>query len=124
MVTDPKVSDSQVLLTVAQMANYILYPRPYTISSTSRATTIRRRKSLLWILSYLLVVRLAGLLVCTSSRKSKLSHPDTIAESHTHSRHRKLMSPAFTVPQLRSFLPLFQEGAAKVHLFRAHDVPA
>ncbi|KIP03775.1 hypothetical protein PHLGIDRAFT_129943 [Phlebiopsis gigantea 11061_1 CR5-6] len=32
----------------------------------------------------------------------------------SHSRHRKVMNPAFTAPQLRSFLPLFRRGAAKM----------
>ncbi|TBU30200.1 cytochrome P450 [Dichomitus squalens] len=33
---------------------------------------------------------------------------------HDHQRQRKIMSPAFSVPQLRSFLPLFQRIAAKL----------
>ncbi|GJE88905.1 cytochrome P450 [Phanerochaete sordida] len=31
-----------------------------------------------------------------------------------HSRHRKIMNPAFTAPQLRSFLPLFRRGSNKM----------
>lgn len=31
-----------------------------------------------------------------------------------HSRHRKIMNPAFTASQLRSFLPFFRQSAAKV----------
>jgi len=31
-----------------------------------------------------------------------------------HRRQRKIMSPAFFAPQLRTFLPLFQESALKV----------
>ncbi|KAI0088187.1 cytochrome P450 [Irpex rosettiformis] len=31
-----------------------------------------------------------------------------------HSRHRKVMTPAFSAPQLRSFLPLFHRHAAKM----------
>ncbi|EKM51868.1 uncharacterized protein PHACADRAFT_262256 [Phanerochaete carnosa HHB-10118-sp] len=31
-----------------------------------------------------------------------------------HSRHRKIMNPAFTAPQLRSFLPLFRRSSAKL----------
>ena len=33
-----------------------------------------------------------------------------------HHRHRKIMHPAFSAPQLRSFLPLFQRIAGKVCL--------
>ena len=31
-----------------------------------------------------------------------------------HQRHRKIMHPAFSAPQLRTFLPLFQRIAGKV----------
>ena len=31
-----------------------------------------------------------------------------------HQRHRKIMHPAFSAPQLRNFLPLFQRIAGKV----------
>lgn len=31
-----------------------------------------------------------------------------------HSRHRKIMNPAFTASQLRSFLPFFRQSATKV----------
>jgi hypothetical protein len=31
-----------------------------------------------------------------------------------HNRHRKIMSPAFTAPQLKSFLALFQHHAGRV----------
>ncbi|KIP07386.1 hypothetical protein PHLGIDRAFT_19184 [Phlebiopsis gigantea 11061_1 CR5-6] len=31
-----------------------------------------------------------------------------------HSRHRKIMNPAFSAPQLRSFLPLFRRSSAKL----------
>ncbi|EKM52320.1 uncharacterized protein PHACADRAFT_260638 [Phanerochaete carnosa HHB-10118-sp] len=31
-----------------------------------------------------------------------------------HSRHRKVMNPAFTAPQLRSFLPLFRRGSNRL----------
>ncbi|GJE88903.1 cytochrome P450 [Phanerochaete sordida] len=31
-----------------------------------------------------------------------------------HARHRKVMMPAFSVPQLRSFLPLFRRSASKL----------
>ncbi|KAI0701973.1 cytochrome P450 [Cytidiella melzeri] len=34
--------------------------------------------------------------------------------SHSHSRHRKVMNPAFSAPQLRSFLPQFRNSAAKL----------
>ncbi|TBU53791.1 cytochrome P450 [Dichomitus squalens] len=33
---------------------------------------------------------------------------------HDHQRQRKIMNPAFSVPQLRSFLPLFQRIATKL----------
>ncbi|KAI0089032.1 cytochrome P450, partial [Irpex rosettiformis] len=33
---------------------------------------------------------------------------------HSHARHRKVMSPAFSASQLRSFLPQFRNGAAKL----------
>lgn len=36
------------------------------------------------------------------------------ASSDEHPRHRKIMNPAFTTPQLRSFLTLFQNSAAKM----------
>ncbi|GJE98388.1 cytochrome P450 [Phanerochaete sordida] len=32
----------------------------------------------------------------------------------THSRHRKIMNPAFSAPQLRSFLPLFRKSSGKL----------
>lgn len=35
---------------------------------------------------------------------------------HSHSRHRKVMNPAFSAQQLRSFLPLFRRSASKVRL--------
>nr|BAL05188.1 cytochrome P450 [Phanerodontia chrysosporium] len=31
-----------------------------------------------------------------------------------HARHRKVMNPAFSVPQLRSFIPLFRQSAKKL----------
>ncbi|KIP01271.1 hypothetical protein PHLGIDRAFT_123499 [Phlebiopsis gigantea 11061_1 CR5-6] len=31
-----------------------------------------------------------------------------------HARHRRVMNPAFSTPQLRSFLPLFRRGAGKL----------
>ncbi|EKM51869.1 uncharacterized protein PHACADRAFT_262258 [Phanerochaete carnosa HHB-10118-sp] len=31
-----------------------------------------------------------------------------------HSRHRKVMNPAFSTPQLRSFLPIFRKSSAKL----------
>nr|BAL05189.1 cytochrome P450 [Phanerodontia chrysosporium] len=34
--------------------------------------------------------------------------------SDIHSRHRKIMNPAFTAQQLRSFLPLFRRGSNKM----------
>ncbi|KAI0089302.1 cytochrome P450 [Irpex rosettiformis] len=42
---------------------------------------------------------------------------DSILNAHTdhsHARHRKAMSPAFSASQLRSFLPQFRNGAAKL----------
>lgn len=40
------------------------------------------------------------------------------AGGEDHSRHRKIINPAFTASQLRSFLPLFRQSAAKVcHLW-------
>ncbi|KAI0087586.1 PAH-inducible cytochrome P450 monooxygenase PC-PAH 1 [Irpex rosettiformis] len=42
---------------------------------------------------------------------------DSIMNAHTdhsHARHRKAMSPAFSASQLRSFLPQFRNGAAKL----------
>ncbi|KAI0826239.1 cytochrome P450 [Irpex lacteus] len=32
----------------------------------------------------------------------------------SHARHRKVMNPAFSAPQLRSFLPIFRKSAAKL----------
>ncbi|KAI0088171.1 PAH-inducible cytochrome P450 monooxygenase PC-PAH 1 [Irpex rosettiformis] len=34
--------------------------------------------------------------------------------NHVHARHRKVMNPAFSAPQLRSFLPLFRRSAIKL----------
>ncbi|KAI0826243.1 cytochrome P450 [Irpex lacteus] len=42
---------------------------------------------------------------------------DSILNAHTghaHARHRKVMNPAFSAPQLRSFLPQFRNSAAKL----------
>ncbi|THG97108.1 hypothetical protein EW026_g4830 [Hermanssonia centrifuga] len=36
------------------------------------------------------------------------------ASGHTHQRQRKIMSPAFTAPQLKSFLPLFRRISGKM----------
>ncbi|KAI0088170.1 cytochrome P450 [Irpex rosettiformis] len=38
----------------------------------------------------------------------------TAHDGHSHSRHRKVMNPAFSAPQLRSFLPKFRNSAAKL----------
>ncbi|KAL0955332.1 hypothetical protein HGRIS_004215 [Hohenbuehelia grisea] len=35
-------------------------------------------------------------------------------EGQTHQRHRKVMNPAFTAQQLRTFLPLFQRSASRL----------
>jgi len=35
-------------------------------------------------------------------------------DGHSHSRHRKVMNPAFSAPQLRSFLPSFRRSAEKL----------
>lgn len=37
-----------------------------------------------------------------------------LAAGDDHARHRKVMNPAFTAPQLRSFLPLFRRSSNKV----------
>ncbi len=42
-------------------------------------------------------------------RNADMNHP-----GHVHQRQRKLMSPAFTAPQLKSFLPLFRRISGKV----------
>nr|ADN06378.1 PAH-inducible cytochrome P450 monooxygenase PC-PAH 4 [Phanerodontia chrysosporium] len=42
--------------------------------------------------------------------KSILWAPD----GNTHSRHRKIMNPAFSAPQLRSFLTLFRKSSSKL----------
>ncbi|KIP05242.1 hypothetical protein PHLGIDRAFT_163819 [Phlebiopsis gigantea 11061_1 CR5-6] len=36
------------------------------------------------------------------------------ASGETHARQRKIMNPAFTVGQIRSFVPIFRTGAAKL----------
>ncbi|OCH87517.1 cytochrome P450 [Obba rivulosa] len=36
------------------------------------------------------------------------------ASGHVHQRHRKVMNPAFSAPQLRTFIPLFQRNIRKM----------
>jgi len=38
----------------------------------------------------------------------------TWVSGHAHQRQRKIMNPAFTAPQLRTFLPLFQHSASRL----------
>ena len=45
---------------------------------------------------------------------SKGVHRTTLLEGHSHARHRKVMNPAFSAAQLRSFLPRFRNSTAKV----------
>ena len=40
-----------------------------------------------------------------------------------HQRHRKVMNPAFSAQQLRTFIPLFQQTAVKVRSI-LHDMDA
>lgn len=40
----------------------------------------------------------------------------SLTDGSVHSRHRKVMNPAFSAPQLRSFLPLFRRSADKVSI--------
>ncbi|KAI0263471.1 cytochrome P450 [Gloeopeniophorella convolvens] len=47
------------------------------------------------------------------------------AHGETHQRQRKIMNPAFSAPQLRSFLPLFQDVALKlVQKWKDEVIPA
>ncbi|KAI0340347.1 cytochrome P450 [Trametopsis cervina] len=43
-----------------------------------------------------------------------MGHSILGADGHDHPRHRKVMNPAFSAPQLRSFLPLFRESGQKL----------
>lgn len=42
-----------------------------------------------------------------------MNFPQKFVDGPVHSRHRKVMNPAFSAPRLRSFLPLFQRSAVK-----------
>ncbi|KAF9219092.1 cytochrome P450 [Gyrodon lividus] len=51
-----------------------------------------------------------------ANETSKLFSSQSIltASSHDHQRHRKIMNPAFSVAQLRTFLPAFQRSASRL----------
>ncbi|KAJ3554565.1 hypothetical protein NM688_g3039 [Phlebia brevispora] len=45
-----------------------------------------------------------------------------VAEGTAHQRHRKVMNPAFTAQQLRTFLPLFRKASSKLCQMWKDDV--
>lgn len=49
-----------------------------------------------------------------------MNFPQNFVDGPVHSRHRKVMNPAFSAPQLRSFLPLFQRSAIKASEVKDH----
>ena len=117
MVADPKVS-----LHVSQFL-----PRCYCIDNTTvcrlcsisyiNLDTITWKARRLWLRRVCFLDRLyytrpvSTLLDCTPVRCSH-KRENTQAGA-AHARHRKVMNPAFSNPQLRSFLPMFQNSAKK-----------